>query len=118
MPNKQAFSERFAQILSVDVDVIQRTWWANLRDRGGLRLTDIGYQSLCRDLELDSHRFCVAAQILTPKNLLLLDKKITCPYYLSRQRVTADIVLFGGDQAIMATLYGNIDRWLESLEQA
>ena len=117
MHSKQQFTAQFAHLLGLDPAVIRRTWWANLREQGGLRLTDIGYQALSQDLELESYRFQVTAQLLTAHNLLLLDKKITCPYHISRRRVAADIVLFGGDQAIMATLYGDIPRWLQSLEQ-
>jgi len=117
MLNKLAYSKKFAELLSLNVDDIMTTWWGNLRDHGGLRLTQQGYEILSQDLELESYRFTVPALTMTPKNLLVLDKKLTCPYYLARQKTTVDIVLFGGDHAIMATLYGDIEQWLKSLEK-
>ena len=115
MPNKVDYSAQFARLLSIEPEEIMSTWWANLREQGGLRLTPAGYGVLCNELELESYRFTVPT--LTPKNLLVLDKKITCPYFLERRRAQIDIVLFGGDQAIMATLYGDVIQWLKSLDR-
>lgn len=116
MSNKLEYSQQFARLLSIDHHEIMSTWWINLRDQGGLRLTPLGFKTLSEDLEIESYRFTIPVMALTAKNLLLLDKKITCPYFLERDKTQIHIVLFGGDQAIMATLYGDVQRWLDSLD--
>lgn len=116
MPNKQHYSQQFAKVLRLDQQDIMTTWWANLRQHGGLRLTPHAYDILCNDLEIESYAFSLPVSLLTAKNLLRLDKKLQTPYFLKRNKTVADIVLFGADQAIMASLYGNIEQWLQSLD--
>jgi len=117
MPCKQDYSQQFAKILGIDEQEIASTWWTNLRQQGGLRLTPHAYQVLRDELEIESYVFTVPAKVLTPKNLLRLDQKLRTPYFLERNRTQTNIVLFGGDQAIMASLYGDIAQWLQSLDR-
>jgi hypothetical protein len=44
-----------------------------------------------------------------------LDKKLTTPYYIDAKK--KQLVLFGSREAMMATLHGDIRRWLELLDR-
>lgn len=116
MPNKQDYSQQFAKVLGLDQQEIMTTWWINLRRNGGLRLTPHAYDILCNDLKIESYTLALPVSLMTAKNLLRLDKKLQSPYFLERNKSTIKIVLFGGDQAIMALLYGDIEQWLQSLD--
>ena len=91
------------------------TWWLNRREDGGLRLTDVGYMVFDRNLELDSYTFELPEKFLTARNLLALDRHMTCPYYMVNNRKHNKIVMFGSKEAMMATLHGDIQRFINSL---
>lgn len=91
-------------------------WWYDARPKGGLRLTDAGYSMFVQDLNLHQHVFHVDTCILKPRNLLQLDRYLTCPYYLRRRRGQYNIVLFGDQEAVMLNLYGDVERFISSLE--
>lgn len=93
-------------------------WWTDFRPTGGMRLTDAGYKIFSSMLELESWRFEVGTDILRPRNLILLDRKMQFPYYLQRARRQYWLHMFGDKEAMMATLYGDIEQWLKSLEKA
>lgn len=91
------------------------TWWQNIREDGGLRLTDVGYFVFENSLELSSYIFELPERFLTPKNLLALDRHMTSPYYLVNNRKHNRLVMFGSREAMMATLHGDIQRFITSL---
>jgi hypothetical protein len=93
-------------------------WWVDFRPTGGMRLTDDGYKIFSSMLELESWRFAVGTDVLQPRNLILLDRKMRFPYYLQRARRQHWLHMFGDKEAMMATLYGDIEQWLKSLEKA
>jgi hypothetical protein len=97
------------------LDEALRLWWANIRDSGGLRLTDHGYTVFKTMLEVDSYEYEINPNILTPHNLILLDRYLTCPYYLMLSRKNTKLVLFGSKEALMAALYGDIKKFILSL---
>ena len=98
-----------------DLDQALNTWWVNLREGGGLRLSEIGYQIFCNKLEFDSYTYDIDLAVLTPKNLILLDRYLTCPYYLTGSRKNSRLVLFGSKEAMMAALHGDMQRFITSL---
>ena len=51
------------------------------------------------------------------KIVLELDRKLQWPYYLdfNPRKKTRRIVFFGSREAMMATMYGDLERWLASL---
>jgi hypothetical protein len=98
-----------------DLDQALNTWWVNLRESGGLRLSEIGYQIFCNKLEFDSYTYNIDLAVLTPKNLILLDRYLTCPYYLTGSRKNSRLVLFGSKEAMMAALHGDMQRFIKSL---
>jgi hypothetical protein len=100
-----AFDEAFA------------AWWMDSRAVGGMRLTTAGYQAIATiDIKMYVFDTPLAIPALLPGHLLLLDRKLDCPYYLKigkKQQIT----LFGSEQALMLTMYGDLDRFMRYLER-
>jgi hypothetical protein len=97
------------------LDEAMRTWWQNIRDDGGLRLTYEGFYVFENLLELSSYSFELPEKLLTPKNLLTLDRHMTCPYYMVNNRKLNKLVMFGSKEAMMAVLHGNMQQFINSL---
>jgi len=97
-----------------------RTWWANIRRTGGMRLTDLGYQMLHDVLKLESWELDLRDHervVFTKRLILDLDHKLEWPYFIevNMKKKRRRIVFFGSREAMMATMYGDIERWLASL---
>jgi hypothetical protein len=97
------------------VDDAMRTWWQNIREDGGLRLTYEGYHVFSNFLELSSYTFELPEKLLTPKNLIALDRRMTCPYYIVNNRKHNHMVMFGSREAMMAVLHGDMQQFIKSL---
>ena len=97
------------------VDDAMRTWWQNIREDGGLRLTSEGYRVFSDCLELNSYTFELPEQLLTPRNLIALDRHMASPYYIVNTRKHNNMVMFGSREALMATLHGDMQRFIKSL---
>ena len=99
-----AFDEAFA------------AWWMDSRDRGGMRLTTAGYQAI-DTIDITAYVFDIpVSMVVLPRHLLLMDRKLDCPYYLKTGK-KPQITLFGSEQALMLTMYGNFDRFMRYLER-
>ena len=96
----------------VDLDEAMSTWYYNLRSSGGFRLTALGYQAL-KTAAMNSWSVDINLRDLTKASLLALDRKLNWPYYIDAR--LKKLVLFSSRDAMMATLYGDIKKWLESL---
>ena len=82
-------------------------WWQNTRakDKGGLRLTDTGYDFVRNELDLATYDVPFPKDFeLTTNTIIWLDQFITCPYYLHRnsivvldERKAMELHLFSGD---------------------
>jgi hypothetical protein len=100
------------------------TWWANIRPEGGLRLTQHGYHIMHDLLELESWELVLSDHNQTLRNrvtkkiVLELDRKLEWPYYLdyNSRKKRRRIVFFGSREAMMATMYGDLEQWLASLD--
>jgi hypothetical protein len=99
--------------LDVDLDYAMAAWWWDARPGNGLRLTDAGFTALQR---LPHWQFDIADSVLTPRNLLALDRFMTCAYFLRRHRRQHTLILFGDRESMMANLYGDVERFIASLE--
>jgi len=97
------------------VDEAMHSWWQNIRNDGGLRLTYEGFYVFENLLELSSYTFDLPEKLLTPKNLLAMDRRMTCPYYMVNNRKLNKLVMFGSREAMMATLHGDMQRFILSL---
>ena len=96
------------------------TWWANIRPEGGLRLTRHGYDVLHERLKLESWSLDLSTQVtgaISKRLILDLDHKLEWPYYLdfNPRKKTRRIVFFGSREALMATMYGDLEKWLSSI---
>jgi hypothetical protein len=101
------------------------TWWANIRRDGGMRLTHHGYEIMHDILKIESWALDLSATDdsnlfqarVTKKTILDLDRKLEWPYYLdfNARKKSRRIVFFGSREAMMATMYGDLERWLDSL---
>lgn len=91
-------------------------WWMDSRDGGGMRLTTAGYQAITT-IDIAMYVFDISAdQVMLPRHLLLLDRKLDCPYYLKTGK-KPQITLFGSDQALMLIMYGDLNKFLRYLER-
>ena len=97
------------------LDEAMRSWWQNIQEDGGLRLTYEGFYVFENLLELSSYSFELPEKLLTPKNLLALDRNMTCPYYMVNNRKLNKLVMFGSREAMMAVLHGDMQRFITSL---
>jgi hypothetical protein len=92
------------------------SWWFNLRRNGGMRLTSTGYQTLAEDLELEHYSYNIDDPHTFNKQLILkLDRKMQMPYYIDAVKgIPKRIVFFGGKEAVMVNLYGNLEQFLDN----
>jgi hypothetical protein len=95
-----------------DLDRAMVDWYVNIRDTGGYRLTDEGFRVLIAVLELQHWQLPVDPKTITKRVLLDLDRKIEFPFYLEKR--SRQIVFFGSREAMMATMYGNLIKFLEN----
>ena len=91
--------------------------WFDMRPYSqGLRLSDQGLDALTSKLGLESWCFEMAGPLMNPRNLLILDRYLSCPYYLRRRKQNYQLLLLGDQESTVASLYGDIQRFISSLE--
>ena len=116
----QGLMPRIPEQQQHSVESAMATWWVNIRRDGGMRLTVTGYEMMHDVLRLESWRLDLADQdhvIFTKRLILDLDRKLEWPYYIEvniRKKIR-HIVFFGSREAMMATMYGDLEQWLASL---
>jgi hypothetical protein len=100
----------------VNLESALPSWWFNLRRNGGMRLTSTGYQTLAEDLELEHYSYNIDDPHTFNKQLILkLDRKMQMPYYIHAVKgIPKKIVFFGGKEAVMVNLYGNLEQFLDN----
>ena len=94
-------------ISEVNLKQYMSDWWQNTRakDKGGLRLTNTGYDFVRNELDLATYDVPFPKDFeLTTNTIIWLDQFITCPYYLNRnsivvldERKAMELHLFSGD---------------------
>ncbi len=91
-----------------------RSWWYNIRTQGGFRLTDVGYLMLRHAVDLESYSYALEKDTIFNLSMLLkLDQTLKAPYYLEKNKHRVNhIIFFHSKEAMMAKLYGDIDRFL------
>jgi len=103
------------------IESVMRTWWANIRRDGGMRLTDLGYEIMHDVLRLESWELDLRDRdhtIFTKRLIVDLDRKLKWPYYIevSIKKKRRRMVFFGSREAMMATMYGDLKQWLASID--
>ena len=130
MTNKQSLKETITIAVLAQLPDVARitvkdallTWWMNIRKEGGLRLSAVGDLAF-RQAEIEYYEY--------PFNLVLdgsihgfmleLNNIIKCPYFLGVNKDTDKknkpyIRLDDSKVAMMVSLYGNINEYLESVK--
>ena len=103
--------------LGVTEKVAMQTWWHNTRPKGGMRLTSVGYAVFSKDLDLAQYSFDLDNPfVLNGTMILEMDQKLQMPYYILARTGLRKIILFGISEAMIATLYGDFKRWLDSYQ--
>lgn len=98
-----------------DLTRATKTWWVNIRNTGGLGLTDTGYEAFLK-AEIENYTFLLEK---TPSLILYaleLNKKIPCPYYLRYIKRERYITVYDTRVAVMIQLHGNVKDYLNTLE--
>ena len=132
MPNRKlsitlGLLEQVPEALREPWERAMATWWVNLRPEGGMRLTRHGYDVLHGVLGIESWTVDLAKpdqssrvwRARLPKRVILdLDRKLEWPYYLDfdARKKRARIVFFSSREAIMASIYGDIEKWLATIQ--
>jgi len=91
------------------------TWWYDIRPNGGCRLTNEGYASLVKDLDIERYEVEITdPNKLSQRLVLQLNQRLKMPYYIHfEKRIPRSIMFFGSQEAMLAKLYGDIARFLE-----
>ena len=120
MRDKRKLTEELIALLPdqqrVNLESALPSWWFNLRRNGGMRLTSTGYQTLAEDLELEHYSYNIDDPHTFNKQLILkLDRKMQMPYYIDAVKgIPKKIIFFGGKEAVMVNLYGNLEQFLDN----
>jgi hypothetical protein len=96
------------------IEMASKKWWVNLRDAGGLRLTDLGYKFLTDIGTFEKYQIPIPAIDLNQSLLLALDKKLQFPYYIKKKTKDSYIAFFSSKEATLVGLYGDIAQFLSN----
>lgn len=97
------------------VEVAVRTWWANIRKTGGMRLTEHGFYVFSRVLDLAHYELEIKPAPGNKRIVLTLDRKLQSPYYIRiDKRIPTSVYMFGSREAVVAQLYGDLEKFLNS----
>jgi hypothetical protein len=98
------------------------TWWRNIRENGGLCLTDAGLQAF-RDAGLQSYTFDMGTKDKTVRwtinswiYTIGLDRKMPCPYYVTLNKHVHKVTLFDSRVATLIPLYGSIYEYIKAID--
>ena len=90
--------------------------WQTPKQDTGWRLTRMGYDAL-RAQDYEHHFFEVAKHMpLIPRHLLVLDRKITQPYFIHMGKTTG-VSFFGSQEALMYAMYGDFKKFINYLDR-
>ena len=94
------------------------TWWFNIRNNGGMRLTTNGYHVLCEELGLAHYEFPINdPHDFNQHMILAMDRKLQMPYYIHAVKgIPKRIVFFGSQEAVMINLYGDLKKYLDNYQ--
>ena len=109
---------------NIDLEKAMRTFWLDIRNEGGLRLSDAGDRTFIV-ADIESFEFPFRLKKITDKepiysyqNLMLdLSLKVPCPYYIGRHKPTEPYIrVYDSKIAMMINLYGDIYEYLRNTQ--
>lgn len=110
----QQLLEKVAPEVRPTFEQAMKEWWVNIRDNGGMRLSEAGY-IIFNLLEIERWEYDLHEhKPLRPSVYLTLDQKLTCPYHIAGIK-NPKLILFGSREAMTLHLYGNLDQFLGML---
>jgi hypothetical protein len=118
MHNKQKITQAVLEIClgphKPTLDQAMLSWWKNPSPEAGMRLSAEGY--LVFNLaEIVNYNFPVPPGIhAKAATLLTLDRRMTCPYYLTQGK-SPEIYIYGDREATMFALYGDVEKFLRAI---
>jgi hypothetical protein len=99
----------------MDVETAMKVFWYNIRTNGGLRLTELGYFTFKKILALESYSMEIDWETFDRTTILKLDRQLQMPYYIEvNKKIPKNIIFFGSREAMMAKLYGNLNKFLDN----
>jgi hypothetical protein len=80
-------------------------WWWNIRERGGLRLTEEAIEFIETEAKIKTYKIDFPPEFsFTPQILIWLDRFIESPYFITKKSITVlkeksafELYLFSGD---------------------
>lgn len=101
----------------MDVNTAMKIWWYNIRNRGGLRLTELGYFTFKRVVDLESYSIPINWETFDRNTILKLDRRLQMPYYIEvKKKIPVSVVFFGSKEAMLAQLYGDLNKFLDNYQ--
>jgi len=111
----QAVIEQLPDGHGMDVNTAMKVWWYNIRSNGGLRLTELGYFTFKKIMDLESYSMEIDWETFDRMTVLKLDRKLQMPYYIEvNKKIPKNIVFFGSREAMIARLYGDLNKFLDN----
>lgn len=96
------------------------TWWRNIRDTGGLGLSDTGYEWLTKELDMLEWRYHIPHKndtSMSLRRMLTLDRHCPCVYWFKLTSREFQLSFFDSREAMTYNLYGDLDRYLGMLSR-
>ena len=112
----QAIIARLPEGTEIDFNRAMKLWWYNIRANGGLRLTDLGYFTFKKVMDLQSYNMEIDWATFDRHTILKLDRRLQMPYYIEvkKNKIPKQIVFFGSREAMLAQLYGDLNKFLDN----
>lgn len=106
----------------IDLNMAMKTFWLDIRNEGGLRLSDTGEKAF-KVADIENFEFPFRLKRITDKdaiysyqNLMLdLSLKLPCPYFIGRHKPNEPFIkIYDSKIAMMINLYGDIYEYLRN----
>ena len=111
----QAIIDQLPEGSEMDTHVAMKCWWYNIRATGGLRLTELGYFTFKKVMDLESYSMEINWETFDRLTMLKLDRKLQMPYYIEvKKKIPINVIFFGSREAMLARLYGNLNKFLDN----
>ena len=119
MRDKKKLTETLVAQLNPEFDITvehaYNTWWHNLRNSGGMRLTAHGLNAFTNLLKLEHYDYRIDPFDLNSKIIIAMDRRLQQPYYIATKKmIPIQIIFFGSKEAMMANLYGDIRKFIDN----